>query len=66
MNTLNQALLILHFIGLAMGFSASFANMAMSGLIARAVPPDKAVLGRFPPIMSRIGTIGLALLCGRG
>lgn len=62
MTTVNQTLLFLHFLGLAMGFSVSLANMTMSGLIARAAPPEKAVLGRFPPLMSRFGTIGLAIL----
>jgi hypothetical protein len=58
----NEVLLILHFIGLALGFSVSFANIVMSGIIAKATPPEKAVLGRFPPLMSRVGTIGLTLL----
>ena len=62
MNRINQVLLILHFVGLAMGFAASFANMVMGGLIGKAAPPEKAVLGRFPPIMGLIGRIGLALL----
>lgn len=62
MNRFHQVLLILHFVGLAMGLSVSFANLVMSRLIAKAPIPEKAVLGRFPPIMSRIGTIGLTLL----
>ena len=35
---------------------------ALVSVVARAAPPEKAVLGRFPPIIGRIGTIGLALL----
>jgi len=62
MNRINQSLLILHFVGLAMGFAASFANMTMGALIARAAPAERPVLGRFPPLMSAIGRIGLALL----
>lgn len=62
MSRLDRALLILHFIGLAMGFATSFANMAMGGLIAKAAPSEKVVLGRFPPLMSRIGGVGLVLL----
>jgi CubicO group peptidase (beta-lactamase class C family) len=62
MNQLNQLLLVLHFLGLALGFSASIANIAMAGLIAAAPPPEKPVLGRFPPIMSRVGSYGLLLL----
>src|SRR4051794_37482602 len=63
---LNEGLLILHFIGLALGFSVSFANIVMAGIIAKATPPEKAVLGRFPPLMSRVGTIGLTLLWATG
>ena len=62
MGALNKILLMLHFLGLAMGLSAGFANMAMVGLIKKAAPPEKAVLGRFPPVMSRVGRIGLAIL----
>jgi hypothetical protein len=58
----NQAVLVLHFLGLALGLSVPFSNMVMAGLIARAAPPEKAVLGRFPPSMSRVGKIGLVLL----
>jgi len=66
MNRFYQVLLMLHFVGLAMGFAASFANMAMGRLIERAAPPEKSVLGQFPPIMSGIGRIGLLLLLVSG
>ena len=59
---LDQTLMILHFLGLAMGLSTGFANMVMAGLVAKAAPQEKAILGRFPPAMSRIGVVGLALL----
>lgn len=62
MDVLNQVLVFLHFVGLTLGFSVSFANMVMGGLIAKAPPQEKGVLGRFPPLMSRLGTIGLTLL----
>ena len=62
MNTLNQALLVLHFVGLAMGLSVTIANAVMGSLIATSAPNDRLVLARFPPLMSRIGKIGLALL----
>ncbi|MEZ5292881.1 MAG: hypothetical protein R2745_17500 [Vicinamibacterales bacterium] len=62
MNQLNQVLLILHFLGLALGFSVSFSTMVMGGLIRKASPADKAVLGRFPPVMSHVGSAGLVLL----
>jgi hypothetical protein len=64
--TLDHFLVIVHFIGLAMGMSSGFANMVMAGLIAKAAPQEKAVLGRFPPAMGRIGLIGLVLLWASG
>jgi len=66
MPDLNQLLLILHFLGLALGLSTSFANMVMGALIAKAPPAEKAVLGRFPPVMSRVGGGGLVLLWATG
>jgi hypothetical protein len=62
MVAINEALLVLHFLGLALGLSVPFSNMVMAGLVARAEPPEQAVLARFPPAMSRVGRIGLALL----
>lgn len=62
MNGVNQVLLVLHFVGLVMGFSVSIANGVMGSLIAAAAPGERPVLGRFPPLMSRIGKIGLTLL----
>lgn len=62
MIVVNQVLLILHFIGLTMGFAVSFANIVMLGLINKAAPGEKPVLGRFPPAISRVGRIGLGIL----
>ena len=62
MDGFNTTLLILHFLGLTMGMSVTFGNMVMQPLIAKAAPAEKAVLGRFPPALSRVGHIGLALL----
>lgn len=62
MDTFNQVLLILHFLGLAMGLSVSFSNMVMGGLMAKAAPTEQLVLARFPPMMTRVGDIGLTLL----
>lgn len=59
---LNQILLFLHFLGLVMGFSVSFSNMVMAGVIGAAAPQERPVLARFPPRMSRVGDIGLTLL----
>jgi hypothetical protein len=63
---LDQTLMVIHFLGLAMGLSTGFANMVMAGLVAKAAPNEKAVLSRFPPAMSRIGAVGLAMLWGSG
>jgi hypothetical protein len=62
MELFNKILLILHFLGLAMGLSASFGNMVMAGLIAKAAPAERPVLGRFPPAISRVAHMGLGLL----
>ena len=63
---LDYVLVILHFLGLALGMSSGFANMVMAGLIAKAPPEEKRVLARFPPAMGRLGLVGLALLWGSG
>jgi hypothetical protein len=62
MNGFNQALLILHFLGLAMGLSVSIGNIVMLNLITKAAPPEKAVLARFPPAISKVGRVGLGVL----
>ena len=62
MYILNSVLLILHFVGLTMGLAVPFSNMVMGGIIAKAAPPERAVLGRFPLAMSMVGKIGLTLL----
>ena len=62
MTPYTEVLLILHFLGLAMGLSVSFANMVMGGVIGRAAPAERAILGRFPSAMSVVGKIGLATL----
>ena len=62
----NKILLMLHFIGLAMGLSVAFANTTMAVLISRAAPPEKPILGRFPLAMTRVGMIGLSLLWATG
>lgn len=66
MDRLNQILLVLHFLGLTMGLSVSFSNMVMGGLIDKATPAERPVLGRFPFAMTRVGDIGLTLLIVSG
>ena len=62
MDLFNKILLMLHFIGLALGFSVSISIGVMMGIIARAAPGDRPVLARFPPVMSQVGRVGLVLL----
>lgn len=59
---LNQLLLILHFIGLAMGLSAGISNIVMQRLVAKSAPTEIPILMRFPPAISRVGSMGLGLL----
>jgi hypothetical protein len=66
MNALNRTLIVLHLLGLAMAFAASIGNLVMHRLIEAASLQDKAVLGRFPKVMSRVGSYGLALLWATG
>ena len=63
---LDYVLVILHFIGLALGMSSGFANMVMAGLIAKAPAEEKRILARFPPAMGRLGLVGLVLLWSSG
>jgi hypothetical protein len=60
--SLDHFLVIVHFIGLALGFSSGFGNMVVAGLIAKAAPQEKAVLGRVPPALGRLGVVGIVLL----
>ncbi|MFT3828020.1 MAG: hypothetical protein QM731_29145 [Chitinophagaceae bacterium] len=66
MSTFNHLVLVLHFIGLGMGLSVSFGNIAMLGVMAKASPTELSVLGRFPPAISKVGRIGLVLLWATG
>jgi len=58
----NQALLIFHFIGLAMGLAVPFANIALAIVMCRTSPTETQTLLRFPLVMSKVGKIGLSLL----
>ncbi len=62
MDLFNKILLMLHFIGLALGFSVSISNGVMLGIITKAAPGERPVLARFPPAMSKVGRVGLLLL----
>lgn len=58
---MNEALLMLHFLGFGMGTAASAGNGIVGGMIAQA-PGDAPVLSRLQPIFGRLGQIGLGLL----
>lgn len=57
-----RALVVLHFLGLAMGFATGFGNMVMAGVMAKAAPDERRALAKFPPAIARVGDIGLVLL----
>jgi hypothetical protein len=58
---MNEALLMLHFVGFGMGVAAAAGNGTVMGQIAQA-PGDAPVLSRLQPIFVRIGQIGVGLL----
>ena len=62
MDLFNKILLMLHFIGLALGLSVSISNIVMLGIITKAAPGERPVLARFPQAMSRVGRAGLVVL----
>ncbi|MGE5837837.1 MAG: hypothetical protein ACM4AI_25420 [Acidobacteriota bacterium] len=62
MTEVNQGLLILHLLGLTMGFSASFAGMVLHGFLVRSAPQERELLRQISTRMSRVGDIGLVLL----
>jgi hypothetical protein len=59
---MNTILLTLHFLGFGMGFAVSAGNNLVMMLAAKSPPAEAAGLRRFPPVMARIGDIGLVLL----
>lgn len=59
---LDAVLVFVHFLGLALGFSASFANATMGAMIAKAEPSERPIFAKFPPKMSMLGKIGVTLL----
>jgi hypothetical protein len=62
MAILNEVLLMFHFVGLVLGLSVPVANIALRLVMAKSAPPERAILARFPPVMSRFGKVGLTLL----
>jgi hypothetical protein len=62
---MNHILQVLHFFGFGAGVTASVGNFAILYLM-RSAPGDRAALSRVPPVLARIGQVGLALLWGTG
>ena len=58
---MNEILLILHFFGLGAGFAASIGNFTVMQLI-QSSPGDRPVLSKVPPVLARVGQVGLGLL----
>jgi hypothetical protein len=58
---MNEILLILHFFGFGAGMAASVGNFTIMQLI-QASPGDAPVLSRVPPVLARVGQVGLAVL----
>lgn len=59
---LDAVLVFVHFLGLALGFSTSFANATMGAMIGKSEPSERPILAKFPPKMSMLGKIGVTLL----
>jgi uncharacterized membrane protein len=57
-----RALLVLHFLGMAMGLATGFGNMVMGAVMAKASPEERKGLMKYPPVLARVGDIGLVLL----
>lgn len=66
MPDLNQLLLVLHFVGLGLGMTASFGSPAVGKLIEAAPEAEKRVLARVPAALSQVGGAGLLLLWATG
>ena len=63
---MREAMLIMHFIGLAMGLGTSFANLFL-GMASAKLPPEEAGKFRiYTMALSRMGHIGIALLVVSG
>lgn len=58
---MNEVLLILHFLGFGAGMAASVGNFTVMQLIQKA-PGDAPVLAKVPPVLARVGQVGLAVL----
>lgn len=66
MEHLDTGLRICHFLGLVMGFAASFSHMVIGIVSSKSAPEERAALKRVGSGMSKIGGIGLILLWASG
>jgi len=66
MPDLNQLLLIVHFLALGLGLSATVVHLVLRGLIAGADPAEARGLARLRPVMAQVGGSGLLLLWATG
>jgi hypothetical protein len=62
---MNEILVILHLLGFGAAAASGIGNAVVSAKMA-ASPGDAPVLGRIPPVMARIGQIGVAMLWATG
>jgi uncharacterized membrane protein len=58
---MNEILLILHFLGFGAGMATSVGNFTIMQLI-QSSPGDAPVLTKVPPLLARIGQVGLGVL----
>ena len=58
---MNEILLILHFLGFGAGMASSVGNFTIMQLI-QSSPGDAPVLTKVPPLLARIGQVGLGVL----
>lgn len=61
-----KILLILHFIGLALGVGAAFANLTLGIASRKLAPEDRLKFGLHSFVLSKNGSIGLVLLLVSG
>ena len=66
MPDLNQLLLIVHFLALGLGLSATVVHLVLRGLIAGADPAEARGLAKLRPVMAQVGGSGLLLLWATG
>ena len=59
---MREPMLILHFIGLAMGLGASFANLFLGSVMAKLPPEEAKSFALKAMVLTKMGHIGISLL----